>query len=85
MEKHRVRAYNVAWIVWKIVPAVINNCFKGPNRSEECRLAVVQPGNRKAVWEADPVNRYGLQRMVVESTISEGYVDVVVHGMNMFC
>ncbi len=85
MKEHRVRADDVARIVWEVISAVINNCLECPDCSKEGRLAIVESCDGKTVREANSIDRYRLQRMVVEGTVSEWDVDIMVHGMNMLC
>lgn len=84
MKEHRVRANDVAWIVWEIVSAVINHCLESPNGPKERRLAIIETGYGKTDGKADHVYRYGLKWVVIESTISKGNINFMVHRVDVF-
>ena len=79
MKEHRMRANDIAGIVWKVVATVINNRLEFPDCSEKCSLSIVQAGYGKADWEAYSIYRDGLERMIVKSSIRKRHIYLMVH------
>lgn len=79
MEQHGVGADDVTRIVRKVVPAVVNDSLEGPDSAEQRCLAVVKSGKTETDREADAVNGDSFERVVVEGTVGEWHIDIVVH------
>lgn len=56
MIQHRVRADDIARVVRKIIPAMINNSLERPDGAKKGSLAIVQSYDTQADGEANGVD-----------------------------